>query len=393
MTAMDAQFVADQRGVLAVVEAIRAASAVAFDTEFVGEAAYEPVLCLIQIATDTGIWVLDPLANLDLDEFWQMLTEPGREIVAVAPRQEVLFCLRFAGRPPNAIFDPQRAAGLLGWSYPLSHTNLLRQVLDIRVEGGETYTDWQRRPLSPGQLAYAADDVRHLLALRTRLLARAEGMGRLEWISDECARWLARLLETEGEERWWRTSGASNLSRRDLAVLRELWRWRDQRARRRDLPARRIIGDDLLLAVVRRKPKTLEDLFALRGLDRPWVRPEGPSLIAAVDTGLNVPERELPLPLRHDDPPQMSLLVQLASIVANSMAAQNHVDPALLATANDLQELVRWQLAMEGDSRPFLLEGWRGEILGKALVDLLTGRSTVRVNDIHDVSPLAIQST
>ncbi len=138
---MDAQFVDEQQGVARIVEAIRTAPVVAFDTEFVGETAYEPVLCLLQVATASGIWVIDPLARVDVTEFWQMLTEPGREIVAVAARREVLFCLRFAGRSPETIFDPQLTAGLLVWSYPLSHTNLLRLVLDVRVEGGEAYTD------------------------------------------------------------------------------------------------------------------------------------------------------------------------------------------------------------------------------------------------------------
>ena len=121
-----------------VVKAIRAEPVIGFDTEFVGESTYEPQLCLIQVAAGERIFVIDPLAGLGLGEFWQALTEPDREVIALAARQELLFCLRYAGRPPHRLFDPQIAAGLVGYGYPLSHTNMLQRVLDVRVRGGES---------------------------------------------------------------------------------------------------------------------------------------------------------------------------------------------------------------------------------------------------------------
>lgn len=370
------------------VEAIRAVDVVGFDTEFVGESTYEPQLCLIQVAAGERVFVIDPLVGLDLGELWQVLTETGREVVAVAARQELLFCLRYAGRPPHRLFDPQIAAGLVGYGYPLSHTNLLLRVLDVRVRGGETFTDWRKRPLTADQLHYAADDVRSLLALRLSLLARARELDRELWVDLECARLSRRVMQGQDEERWFRVSGAGRLNRRELAVLREVWLWRDNAARAQDLPRRRILSDELMMQIVRRKPQSANDLLQLRGTDR--YRREASAIVAAVVKGLQTPSKELPELVARDDPPQVQVLGQLASIVTNSLAAQEQVDVALLATSSDLQDVVRWHLGLI-EERPDVLEGWRGEILGRPLLDLLEGRSTIRVLDAHSKSPLRIE--
>src|SRR3954469_7613149 len=154
---------------------------IGLDTEFISEGRYEPALCLLQLSTADRVWIVDPLAVANLKDLWGILVEPGRELVAVAARQEIKFCAKGAGVPPAKVLDLQIAAGLVGYGYPLSHTNLLRQALGIQVEGRETYTDWKQRPLSNRQVEYAADDVRHLLELRRTLLAEAERLDRIAW--------------------------------------------------------------------------------------------------------------------------------------------------------------------------------------------------------------------
>ena len=389
--AYEATFVDTPQRLLDAVSAITEAPIVGFDTEFVGESTYQPQLCLIQIATGERIFVIDPLARLDLGGFWQALTEPGREVIALAARQELLFCLRYAGRLPDVVFDPQLAAGLVGYSYPLSHTNLVQRILSARVEGGESYTDWRKRPLSGKQLGYAADDVRYLLAMRASLLARAEEMGRVSWLRSECDKLAQRVAESDSEDRWWRISGASGMDRRGLAVLREVWRWRDETARAADAPPRRILGDDLLVAVVKRKPRSVQDLFALRGFERPNLRKGGPEIVAAVARGLAVAEDDLPELMRRDDPPQVQILSSLTSILTNSLAAEHQVDVALLATTAELQEFVRWRLGLVDQPPAQLMEGWRGEILGQPLTELMDGKRIIRVADLNSPKPLRIE--
>lgn len=387
----DVTYVDDEAQLVAAVEAIRREALAGFDTEFVGESTYEPQLCLLQVATGEGVWVIDPLGGIDLSDFWAALTEPGREVVAVAARQEIAFCLRCAKRPPAKLFDPQLAAGLVGFGYPLSHTNLMFKVLGVRVQAGETFTDWRRRPLSPAQLEYAASDVRHLLAVRDRLIGLAEKMKRGDWVTGECASLVTKVIQRDSEESWMRVGAAGNLKPRERAVVRELWRWRDGVARAANLPPRRVLGDDLLMQVVKRSPRTVPELFALRGFDRPALRREGQDMVGAVKRALELPEEELPNRKRREDPPQLQILGQLCSVVANNLAARHRVDPALLATIADLQDLVRWHLGGGDETRPAILDGWRGEILGGPLLDLLRGKSAVRVADAQAPSPLSIE--
>jgi len=217
-------------------------------------------------------------------------------------------------------------------------------------------------------------------------------MGRLGWLRSEFEGLLDRVSQSGQEERWWKTPGVSKMDGRGLAVLRELWRWRDNRARTADLPPRRVLGDDLMAEIARRSPRNVANLFALRGMDRPALRKEGPEIVVAVQAGLDTPEAELPALValvRHDDPPQVALLGQLLAILANSLAAESQVAGSILATAADLQEFIRWRLGLS-DREPPLTTGWRGEILGQPLVELLEGKRYVHVVDAASPNPLRI---
>ena len=371
-----------------LIDELRPCKQIGLDTEFISEGRYEPHLCLLQLSADSQAWIVDPLAVANLTELWTLLTEPDCELVTVAARQEIKFVEKGAGRPPAKILDLQIAAGLVGYGYPLSHTNLVLRILGEKIHGGESFTDWRKRPLTPVQLKYAADDVRYLLAMREKLLARAEKMKRRSWVEAECERLVHDVLR---EEERWRVSGSARLSRRQLAVLRELWRWRDRSARGMNLPANRVLGDSMLVEVAKRSPKTSEDLFALRGLDRKVLRDAEQRILEAVNTALQLPESQLPGHIRRDDPPQVSVLTKLLSVAANGLAAEHQVDQALLATTADLQDLVRWKLDPDGQGSAVLLEGWRGEILRDPLLGILEGKRCVKVGDLAEDNPLSFE--
>lgn len=361
---------------------------IGLDTEFISEGRYEPALCLVQLSVEGKAWIVDPIAVHTLKDLWLLLVEPDRELVAVAARQEIKFCAKGAGVPPPKVLDLQVAAGLVGYGYPLSHTNLVLKLLGHRIHGGESFTDWKKRPLSPVQLRYAADDVNYLLAMREKLLERARQMKRLEWVEGECDR-LVRDVTRE-EERW-RISGSARLNRRQLAVLRELWRWRDRSARELNVPAMRVLGDSMLVEIAKRSPENNEDLLALRGLDRKLLRTAADEIVTAVMAAQQMAENELPSYTRRDEPPQLNALTKLLSVAANGLAAEFRIDPALLATTADLQELVRWKLEPNGSPTPTLLDGWRGTLLSEPLLGLLEGKRCVRVGDLTRDNPLVFE--
>jgi ribonuclease D len=361
---------------------------VGFDTEFISEGRYEPELCLVQLSTAEDIFIVDPLVLPGLAPMWELLAAPGRELVTVAARQEVKFCASGAGAAPSCVLDLQVAAGLLGFGYPLSHTNLCLRILNARVNGGESFTDWRKRPLRPVQLEYAADDVRYLLPMREKILARAEKLGRTGWVRGECDHLVKTVMR---EDERWRISGSARLSRRQLAVLREVWRWRDRQARGLNVPVSRVLGDSMLIEVARRSPATAEDLFSIRGLDSRMLRKAEQEVVNAVALARSIPEADLPSNERRDDPPQVAVLAKLLSVAVANLAAETDVDTALLATTSDIQEIVRWFLDREGTPRPEVLEGWRGEILEEALIGFLEGKKVVRVGNVRRPNPLVFE--
>jgi ribonuclease D len=361
---------------------------IGLDTEFISEGRYEPELCLVQLSTSDGIYIVDPIVLSGLEPLWKLLASEGREIVTVAARQEIKFCAKGASAAPACVLDLQVAAGLLGFGYPLSHTNLCLRILNAKVNGGESFTDWRKRPLRPVQLDYAADDVRYLLPMREKLLAKAAKLERTTWVRGECDH-LVKVVMREDER--WRISGSARLSRRQLAVLREVWRWRDRQARGLNVPVARVLGDSMLIEVARRSPATVEDLFSIRGLDSRLLRKAEKEVVEAVAAARAIPESELPGNERRDDPPQVAVLTKLLSVAVSNLAAETDVDTALLATTSDLQEIVRWFLDQEGTPLPDVLEGWRGVILHEALIGFLEGKKVIRVGNVRRPNPLVFE--
>jgi ribonuclease D len=362
---------------------------IGLDTEFISEGRYEPELCLVQLSTADEIFIVDPIVFPGLRPLWDLLVAPGRELVTVAARQEVKFCAKGADVAPASVLDLQIAAGLLGYGYPLSHTNLCLRILNARVNGGESFTDWRKRPLRPVQLEYAADDVRYLLPMRQKVLERAAKMHRVDWIRGECDHLVKAVLR---EDERWRISGSARLSRRQLAVLREVWRWRDRQACALNVPVSRLVGDSMLIEIARRSPETVDDLFSIRGLDSRLLRKNEHEVVNAVAAGRKLPESDLPSNERRDDPPQVAVLTKLLSVAVANLAAEADVDTALLATTSDIQAIVRWFLDREGAAEPEALEGWRGEILQESLIGFLEGRKVVRVGNARRPNPLIFES-
>ena len=220
---------------------------VAFDTEFVSEHTYRSQLCLVQVAAPGVLAAVDALAVRRLDPFWRLLAEPGRTTVVHAGREEMGFILHAIGSRPARLFDVQVAAGLVDHDYPAGYAAIVRRFLNLPTNKGETRTDWRQRPLSRAQLEYALDDVRHLEQLWRKLDTKLATAGRTGWMEEEMATWQHDVERSFTRKRWRRVSGLNGLSRRELAIARELWHWRDGVAADRDMPPKRVLRDDLLV--------------------------------------------------------------------------------------------------------------------------------------------------
>jgi ribonuclease D len=291
------------------------------------------------------------------------------------------------------VFDVQMAAGLAGLSYPLSLVNLVGQVLGISLAGSETRTDWRHRPLTAAQLNYALDDVRYLLELADHFTGRLVELNRTAWAEAEMADFIESVAQRADLDRWRRLPGLHQLSRRSLEMARRLGEWREDEARRQNRPLRHVVRDDLLVAIAKRQPRTRRDLEALRDFNRPALLNRSQEILAILEQARAVPEAELPdMPARHEEPPGLSTVTNLLSAALAQCCVQNQLAGSLVANVADLKHLVRWHLGGRHDSdRPSLLEGWRGELCGPLLLDVLEGTLALRVVDPESEFPVAIE--
>ncbi len=375
-------------------ETIASAPIVAYDTEFVSEDSYQPDLCLIQLAGNEHLAIVDPLEVQDLSPLWNLLTAPGRETLVHAGREEFRFIWKATGKAPSGWFDVQIAAGLIGMEYPASYGTLSAKLLGKSISKDETRTDWRRRPLTQRQLEYALLDVADLEAIRGVLHKRLSDLGRLFWLESELADWQRDLVEFETGERWRRLGGISSLPPRALAAVRELWMWRDAEAERRNQPVRRILRDDLLIEIAKRQTDDQKRIRAVRGMERGDLQRFLPKMAQCVEKALALKEHELPRLERKSSRPQLNLLGQFLSTALGSICRSAQVAPSLAGTAQDVRDLIAYRLNLGGFDEgelPALAQGWRAEVVGQVIDHLLSGDLVLRITDPLADEPLAFE--
>ncbi len=379
--------VVDPDGVKTCCDDVAGSAQVGFDTEFVGEDTYVPHLCLVQVATPNALYVIDPFDSGPLDEFWQLIADPNRLVIVHAGREEVRICNGAIGRPPGNLFDVQIAAGLVGCGYPLGYGALVGSVLKKRLTKGETLTDWRKRPLSQDQIRYAFDDVRDLLAIWKRIDAKLTKLGRSGWAVEEFASFVARALRESGEaERWRKLKGVSNLDGKRLAIIREVYRWREDAAAKKNRPARATLRDDLIVEIAKRNPKSLEEIERLRGLGRADVA----GIFEAVERARHLSSDLWPTEAERDvDPHAVALVASLLNVVLADWCARQELTTPLVATTADIRRLVR--AASKSEPPPAdcgLTVGWRKDHVLPVLQEVLEGRRALRVRSLEGETPL-----
>jgi ribonuclease D len=363
-------------------------SVLGFDTEFIGEATFHAQLCLLQVAIPDRLFVIDPLAVGPLDQFWQLVTDPSRTVVVHSGREEIRIARQACGRTPTKLFDLQLAAGLTGIGYPVGYAALVQQVLQMPLAKGETLSDWSRRPLTDHQLRYAFDDVRYLLPLHAQLDRQLANLNRQDWLADEVADLVQHAIVDGPEaERWRKLKGTGSLDPRRLAVVRELFHWRDDLAQRQNRPPRAILRDDLVVEIARRNPRSVRDLSVLRGVPSK----DHDAIFAAVRRARELPPDQWPIPAERDfEPPTVSLVTNLLLAVLADLCARWSLTPALVASTADVKRFVRaWH-----DRKPELVaesslgHGWRSAYIRPVLESVLHGQRALRVADARRTAPL-----
>ena len=389
---MPHRLITDQDHFEELCDHIRQSGEVAFDTEFLSEHTYRPELCLLQFATRERSAAVDPFQVRDLTNWWKLMAGGEVTVVVHGGREEVRFCLWLAGAPPRKLCDVQIAEGLLSRGFPVSYTSLVSRVLGLKTHGKETRTDWRLRPLTDRQIAYALEDVEHLLEIHARQSGALAARGRTAWAQAEFDRFVGELEQEPFRETWRKLPGAQGLSARELAIAKELCLWREQEGLRRNKPVRRVFRDDLIIELAHRQPRDLADLLATRDMNRSDYKRVAPEMLAAVARALALPQEQLPEVKRGDKDQDEQILAQLLSMALANRCAQVEVALGLVGTTADLRHLARWQVYGDksGDT-PRLMQGWRAEVCGELLADVLAGKIALRINDPRSDHPLVFE--
>jgi ribonuclease D len=361
----------------------------AIDTEFVSERRYQALLCLAQVATpDPGApdgvrtEVIDPLADDPPDPapLARVLADPEVEVVVHAGRQDVAILRRTWSTDVTRVFDTQLAAGFLGFGNQESYESLVRKVLHVRLQGSEGFTKWDRRPLTAQQLEYAADDARLLLALGDELERRLLERGRLDWAREECLAVEESTDERDPDRIYERLPRLGRLNERARGVARELVEWREDVARSMDRPPPYVLPDQALIELARRAPRDPQGLEQIRGLPAQTMHRRGDRLLEAIVRGH---EREAP-PAPPEPPgrePADAPLVALAQALVRHRSRGEGVAVELIATQAELAALVAARRRGEDGDNVRVTHGWRRELVGAELEELVAGRRALSVGE------------
>ncbi|MFA9564610.1 MAG: ribonuclease D [Acidimicrobiales bacterium] len=361
---------------LAVVDQLNDEPVYAVDTEFHRERTYYPKVALVQLAFADRLVIVDPMA-VDIAPLGHVFAGEGLAVLHAAAQDLEVFD-RSCGVVPNTIFDTQIAAGFLGLSSP-SLASLHERELGKRLPKGDRLTDWLRRPLSQQQLDYAISDVADLLQIRDRLQSELEALDRLAWAMDECELLRQKVrIPPDPADAWARIKECRHLRGPALGVAQELAAWREERAAETDQPARFVLPDLALVGIAQRKPTSVDGLKKVRGLDGRHLRSGvADEILAVVQRGLLSTPRRLPAPRRRELDSRLRPAVPLVAAWVNQLARDAQIDPALVGTRADIEALLR------GDEGARLTQGWRAELVGRPIDDLLSGQASLAFEPDH----------
>ncbi len=360
----------------ALCERIATVPWIALDTEFLREKTYYPKFCLLQIATPDWVVCVDPIALTDLNPLLDVLYAPSIVKIFHSCRQDLEIFFQMRGSIPQPIFDTQLAAPLLGFQDNTGYAMLVSSFLNINLNKAYTRTDWSVRPLIPEQIEYAADDVIYLCKIYQIMCKQLGDLGRLNWLNDDFEQLNnPELYQLSPENAWFKIKGKNKLTGKQLSIIQTLSTWREQQAQQENRPRNWLIRDEILIELAKLQPETVEALASIRGIQEKTVNRHGKTLCQLITEAKQRP----PIPLNEKEKSpkktqEQEAILDLLAAIARLRADQNKLNPSILATRKDLEDLL--------DEQPesLLLNGWRKTMVGSELLALLQGQKVLRIN-------------
>lgn len=349
---------------------------ITIDTEFLREKTYYPKLCLIQLSgPNKKAKAIDPLVKgLDLTPLFDLLQNQNVVKVFHAARQDLEIFFYHTNHVVSPIFDTQIAAMVCGYGDSVGYESLVRDITDAKIDKSSQFTDWSLRPLSEKQLTYAIGDVTHLCDIYLHLKKKLEEQNRHHWLKQE-----EEILNNPDtylimpDKAWERIKIRSPKSK-NLIILKELAKWREEKAQQRNVPKSWVIRDEVLADIARQAPKDKKQLAKIRTISEDTAKGKmGDHILSAIDTALNQPKETWPQPKIHNQhPSHIHATIDILKMLLKMQSAEHRVAPKLIANSSDLEKI-----ALDDNADIRALKGWRHDIFGKDAIAIKHGKCAI----------------
>jgi len=335
------------------------------DTEFMRERTYYPEPCLMQLSGDAGIACVDIVVIKDLAPLKEALMRTDIVKLMHSCSQDLeIFHLLFDEIPPS-IFDTQVAAAFIGKGDQLSYAALVEDICQVKLNKAHTRARWCNRPLSAEEIFYAEDDVRYLPAMFEFLSAELANLGRRAWFDDDMKGISnTTVFAINKDNAWQRMNALRRMSGRQLAVAKALAAWREALAQSRDKPRSWILADKVLIRIANTLPESKDELASIEDVSDGLVKHRGDRLLTIIRQSAEHDEPDQPTGPGRPDTREKSLKKELVKKL-DAEAEKQGLPASLLATRKDLSTMI------QGDRDLAVLNGWRKDVVGKALLDFL----------------------
>jgi len=345
---------------------------IAIDSEFMRVDTFFPQLALIQVNDGSQTVLIDPISIEDWSPLRAVFTAESVVKVLHSPSEDFDAFYHNVGVLPSPILDTQLAAALASLGGIMGYQKLVKAILDIDLDKGETRSDWLQRPLSDSQLHYAADDVNHLLEIMGELESKLKALGRWEWLVEDCETMVTEWLNTQ--ETGYsidRIKKAWMLKPHQLNVLNQLLLWRESHCRKINKPRGHLLNDALMVEVATRLPQTVKQLSSLKGIRQATVRKEGDDIIALIQNCKEMPKESWPTRLPRPLSQAAGEWFKSMRALVNKKAETLDIPPEMLARKKPMESLLRSAYPHGPFVLPEAFTGWREDQVGNDLVSLL----------------------
>ena len=353
---------------------------ITIDTEFIREKTYWSQLCLIQVCSGESEFIIDPLEeDIDLKPFIKILNKKSILKVFHSGRQDIEIFFKISGKIPSPIFDTQIAAMVCGFGDSVGYEKLVDKLLRKKIDKSSRFSNWAKRPLTNKQLNYAIGDVTHLFEIYPILNDALKEKKRTRWLDEELKILTSENTYNTDPELAYKRLKIRGYDLKTRGVTFQLAKWREERAQNNNIPRGRVIRDDIIYELSSMKPQSINEIMGLRSFSNGLRLKENVinEIQEQILIGLSLKEENLPkLPEKRKLPHGTNSRVSLLKILLNSISEENEVAQKLIASTQDLEDLIA------DDSADIkTLKGWRYDLFGKKALDFKNGKVAITMEE------------